>query len=150
MEKALVPLKQAIEKTEVAAKTSGGDKELVQVAKTLKDLSEKKTAERDTKRKIAVEQLAVANKARQTVGEMEKRLTASKVALDAATKTANDMTQVTKVAEGKLTAANKEVAAATTKVTTAQKVVDEINQELNVARTPKSAAVGKKEAEKKS
>ena len=150
LEKALVPLKEAIQKADVAVKTSGGDKELEQVATTLKTLSAKKVTERDAKRKTAVEQLAKATKAKQTVTEMAKRLTASKVALDAAVKTVTEMTQVAKTAEGKLTTANKEVAAATTKVTAAQKVVDEINQELDVARTPKSAAVEKKEAEKKS
>ena len=50
----------------------------------------------------------------------------------------------------KSAAADKEVAGATAKVATEQQVVDKINQELDLARTPKSVAVEKKEPAKKS
>ena len=150
LEKALVPLKQAIEQAGIAAEKSGGDKELVQIATTLKTLSEKKTVERDTKRKSLPDKLAVINKAKQTAGEMEKRLAASKAVLDGAVKTVTEMAKVTKTAQDNVSAADKEVATATAKVAVGQKAVDQVNAELNVARTPKSAAVEKKEADKKS
>ncbi|HIA20606.1 MAG TPA: hypothetical protein EYN70_14525 [Planctomycetaceae bacterium] len=150
LEKALVPLKQAIEQAGIAAEKSGGDKELVQVVTTLKSLSEKKTIERDTKRKSLPDKLAVINKAKQTVGEVEKRLTASKTVLDGATKTVTEMAKVAKSAQDNMVASDKEVVTATAKAATDQKTVDQVNQELDVARTPKSAAVEKKEADKKS
>ncbi len=150
LEKALVPLKQAIEQAGIAAEKSGGDKELVQIATTLKTLSAKKTAERDTKRKSLPDKLAVINKAKQTAGEMEKRLAASKAVLDGAVKTVTEMAKAAKTAQDNVAAADKEVATATAKVAVDQKAVDQVNAELNVARTPKSAAVEKKEADKKS
>jgi len=150
LEKALVPLKQAIEQAGIAADKSKGDKELVQVATTLKTLSVKKTAERDAKRKSLPAKLAAINKAKQTVGEMEKRLAASKAVLDGATKTVTEMAKVAKAAQDNMAAADKEVATATAKVAAEQKLVDQINADLTVARTPKSAAVEKKEADKKS
>ena len=81
---------------------------------------------------------------------MEKRLTASKAVLDGATKTVTEMAKVAKAAQDNMTAADKEVATATAKVAAEQKLVDQINADLTVARTPKSAAVEKKEADKKS
>ena len=140
---------QAIEQAGIAAEKSGGDKELVQVATTLKALSEKKATERDTKRKSLPVKLAAINKAKQTVSEMEKRLTASKTTLDDATKTATEMAKVAQAAQSNLATADKEVATATAKVAEEQKVVDQINAELTVARTPKSAAVKNTEADKK-
>ena len=150
LEKALPPLKLAIEQADVAAKASGGDKELVQITATLKTLSTKKTAERDAKRKAAAEKVVVMTKAKQVVTEMETRTAAAKTALDAATVKVTEMAKLTEIESVKSAAADKEVAGATAKVATEQQIVDKINQELDLARTPKSAAIEKKEPAKKS
>ena len=150
LEKALVPLKVAIEQAEVAAKTSGGDKELVQIATTLKTLSGKKTTEKDAKRKAAAEKVVVMNKAKQVVADMQKRTATAKAALDEAAVKVTEMAKVAASEATKSAAADKNVAGATAKVATEQQIVDKINQELDLARTPKSAAVEKKEPAKKS
>jgi len=150
LEKALVPLKLAIEQADVAAKASGGDKELVQITATLKTLSTKKTAEKDAKRKAAAEKVVVMTKAKQVVTEMATRTAAAKTALDAATVKVTEMAKLSEIESVKSAAADKEVAGATAKVATEQQIVDKINQELALARTPKSATVEKKEPAKKS
>ena len=59
------------------------------------------------------------------------------------------MAKVATSEAAKAAAADKEVAGATAKVATEQQTVDKINEELAVARTPKSAAIEKKEPAKK-
>jgi hypothetical protein len=135
----IAPLDEALAQLKVATAKVGTDKELTDVAATLQKIAEtKKAALVAGKKDLEVKTLAVET-AKQQITAAEKKANEAKTAVASAQKRTTDLVATMKPIETKANAANVEAAAIAQSVSEAEKVVNEVNGEIEVAKGIKAA-----------
>jgi hypothetical protein len=135
----IAPLNEALTQLKVATDKIGKDKELTDISATLQKLADaKKTALEAGKNDLEVKTLAVAT-AKQQMTDAEKKANEAKAAVVAAQQRTTSLKATMKPLETKANEANVASAAIAKSVGEAEKVVDEVNGQINTAKGIKAA-----------